>query len=70
MSYQFESYSQVNYSNDISRNPPKEVKNIDHNNETKPKHNVIYKRIRDIFKSRADIPLTSSDKNKLHRGPF
>jgi hypothetical protein len=39
MSSQFQSYSQVNYSNDISRNPPdkKEV-----NNETKNK-NVDHK---------------------------
>ena len=59
MSSQFQSYSQVNYSNDISRNPPKEVsknKNVEHkinNNESKNKevkHNTIYKRIKDIFK--------------------
>ena len=55
MSSQFESYSQINYSNDISRNPPKEVnnesknKNVDHKindnksknkkKEVNPKHN-------------------------------
>ena len=59
MSSQFQSYSQVNYSNDISRTPPgrKEVKNknVEHNNESKnkevnPEHKTIYKRIRDIFK--------------------
>ena len=54
---QFESYSQVNYSNDISRNPPNKGhnvknKNVEHskNKKVNPEHNVIYKWIRDIFK--------------------